>query len=180
MDRIRKEFKIDDIFDIYTGATIRQNELWIWDIPRITATDTKNGVGLFTSRLNHKNYRVLENCITISFLGSVFYQKNQVSLDIKIHAVKIKEKELNNYIALFLIPFLKSFALKYSYWYQLSTSVLKSQKLLLPVTKLEQPDWNFMENYIKNREEKILKKTIPYFENKPQKLIEGGGKHLKR
>ena len=84
------------------GALVNQSEFSNGKIPRITATDLNNGIAFFTQNVENKNFRTLENFISISFLGSVFYQKNKVSLDMKIHAIKPKNKELNVYIALFL------------------------------------------------------------------------------
>lgn len=170
------EFVISDVFDIYTGATIPQLNFSNGLIPRITATDVKNGIAIFTTQLDNKNYRCIDHCISISFLWSVFYQENQVSLDMKIHAIKIKNRKLNKYIWLYLIPLIKSFSSKYNYWYQLSTSILKSQKLLLPVDVNWHPDREFMENYMKQIEQKLLSTALTYFEKKLQEPeLRGGG-----
>lgn len=128
-----KEFKISEIFNIFTGATIRQSDLIKGKIPRITATNLNNGIAFFTQETNNYNFKKFKNFISISFLGSVFYQPKEVSLDMKIHGIKIKDRELNTHIALFLIPIIKRFSFKYTYGYQLSTSILKAQKLQLPV-----------------------------------------------
>lgn len=161
-----REFKISDVFDVYTGALIHQNDIKIGKIPRITATDVNNGVALFTDDIKHKNFRILENFISISFLGSVFYQSKKVSLDMKIHGIKIKNKELNYYSALFLIPLIKKFTFKYSYGYQLSTSVLKNQKIQLPIDSKGNPNWQFMENYMKNIEQKYINNIVNYYNKK--------------
>lgn len=171
-----REFKISDIFDIYTGALINQNEIKQGKIPRITATDLSNGIAFFTDDLEHKNFRTLENFISISFLGSVFYHKNKASLDMKIHGIKIKNKELNYNIALFLIPLIKKFAFKYSYGYQLSTSVLKNQKLLLPIDSKGNPNYSFMESYMKEIEQNYIKNILNYYNKKL--LSYGGGYYL--
>ncbi|HDZ5064902.1 TPA: restriction endonuclease subunit S [Campylobacter jejuni] len=167
-----REFKISDIFDIYTGALINQNEIKQGKIPRITATDLSNGIAFFTDNLEHKNFRTLENFISISFLGSVFYHKNKVSLDMKIHGIKLKNKELNCNIALFLIPLIKKFAFKYSYGYQLSTSVLKNQKLLLPIDSKGNLNYSFMESYMKEIEQNYIKNILSYYN---KKLLSYGG-----
>lgn len=169
-----REFKISDVFDVYTGALIHQNDIKIGKIPRITATDVNNGVALFTDDIKHKNFRILENFISISFLGSVFYQSKKVSLDMKIHGIKIKNKELNYYSALFLIPLIKKFTFKYSYGYQLSTSVLKNQKIQLPIDSRDNPNWQFMENYMKNIEQKYINNIVNYY-NKKLANDYGGG-----
>ncbi|MGH2304673.1 restriction endonuclease subunit S [Campylobacter taeniopygiae] len=170
-----REFKISDVFDIYTGALINQNEIQQGKFPRITATDLNNGIAFFTDDLKHKNFRTLENFISISFLGSVFYHKSKVSLDMKIHGIKIKNKELNYNIALFLIPLIKKFAFKYSYGYQLSTSVLKGQKLLLPIDSKGDPHWRFMEDYMRAIEKEHLEKITAYYNAKLNESNRRGG-----
>lgn len=161
-----KEFKISEIFNIFTGATIRQSDLIKGKIPRITATNLNNGIAFFTQETNNYNFKKFENFISISFLGSVFYQPKEVSLDMKIHGIKIKDRELNTHIALFLIPIIKRFSFKYTYGYQLSTSILKAQKLQLPVNSKGQPNWEFMENFMRKIEYKKLNIYLDYIKNK--------------
>ena len=161
-----KEFKISEIFNIFTGATIRQSDLIKGKIPRITATNLNNGIAFFTQETNNYNFKKFKNFISISFLGSVFYQPKEVSLDMKIHGIKIKDRELNTHIALFLIPIIKRFSFKYAYGYQLSTSILKAQKLQLPVNSKGQPNWEFMENFMRKIEYKKLNIYLDYIKNK--------------
>ena len=172
------EFKICDLFEVYTGALVNQSEFSNGKIPRITATDLNNGIAFFTQNVENKNFRTLENFISISFLGSVFYQKNKVSLDMKIHAIKPKNKELNVYIALFLIPLIKNFTFKYMYGYQLSTHILKIQKLILPIDSKGNPNYAFMESFMKNLEQKHLRKIIKYYKNKLLDSNGGGGGNI--
>ena len=78
-DRVWNEFKIKDTFDIFTGALVDKKYIKEGIIPRITATDLDNGVAFFTGKISHKNFRCFSNFISISFLGSVFYQQSLVS-----------------------------------------------------------------------------------------------------
>ena len=143
-----EEFNIKDIFDIFTGYLINNNIIKDGFDPRITATNNNNGIAIFTNKLS-SNARYFSNFISISFLGSVFYQEYKASLDMKIHGIKPKNIKLNKYIALFLIPCIKKFTFNYNYGYQLSTSILKTQKLKLPIDTQGNPNWRFMEEYIK-------------------------------
>lgn len=89
-----------------------------------------------------------ENFISVSFLGTIFYHPYQASLDMKVHCLKLKEKSLNLYIALFLIGIIKKKVSYFAYNDQLSSSILPEVSILLPV-KNSQPNWEYMENYIK-------------------------------
>lgn len=150
-----KVFRIDSIFDMFTGASISQDKFNVGSIPRITATDTNNGIGLFTERLEDRNYRSFQNFISISFLGSVFYHNYEASLDMKIHGLKIKNRELNSNLAQFIIVCLKNSLPKVSYGNQLSSKDLLTKSILLPVDKNGTPDWTFMEEYVQVKSNQI-------------------------
>lgn len=150
-----KVFRIDSIFDMFTGASISQDKFNVGSIPRITATDTNNGIGLFKERLEDRNYRSFQNFISISFLGSVFYHNYEASLDMKIHGLKIKNRELNSNLAQFIIVCLKNSLPKVSYGNQLSSKDLLTKSILLPVDKNGTPDWTFMEEYVQVKSNQI-------------------------
>ena len=173
-----KEFKVASIFNIFTGALIDKKFIDHGNIPRISATDNQNGMAFFTENIVHKNFRTFENFISISFLGSVFYQKGLGSLDMKIHGIQPKNFTLNQHVALFLIPLIKSFTFKYGYGYQLSTSVLEQQKMMLPTTSDGNPDWQFMENFIKQIEADKVQTVLNYYNNMKNKENLGGGGKL--
>lgn len=164
-DREWKEFKIVDLFEIYTGALVSSDKLKIGDIPRITATDNTNGIAFFTQDLEDKSFRTLENFISISFLGSVFYHPYKASLDMKIHAIKSNKIEFNKYNSSFLIRVIKQFTGKYAYGNQLSTSVLKQQKIMLPIDQNGNPDWQFMEDFMRKIEQDKVKTILEYYKN---------------
>lgn len=164
--RTYKPFVMEDIFDLFTGALISNDKIEKGNIPRITATENNNGIALFTKEIDDKNFRTFDNFISISFLGDVFYQQNKTSLDMKIHGIKPKNKELNKYIAQFLIPLLRNFSSKYSYGNQLSMRLLKRQKVNLPITSQNKPDWEYMEHQGKTIYNKKNEIIIEYVKNK--------------
>lgn len=157
-----QEFVIGDIFKISTGNLISKEYLIKGDIPRITATDKNNGIFDFYKAIDNKNYREQSNFISVSFLGSVFYHPYKASLDMKIHAIKIPDFELNKYIASFIVICLKKTVSVFSYGDQLSSSDLPKKKILLPVNKSGMPDYEFMEKYTKQLELKKKKKFNQY------------------
>lgn len=143
-----KTFRIKEIFQVFTGALVDTALLNKGEIPRVTATNENNGIAMFTADNEDKNFRCYENFISVSFLGSVFYQRNKVSLDMKIHGLSILNYDMTENIAMYLIPLIKCFTPKYSYGYQLSTSLLKEQKINLPINSNNEPDWVYMDRYV--------------------------------
>lgn len=157
-----KEFKIGTVFNISTGALLPKDLLKKGKTARLTATDNNNGIFDFYENVKHKNYRVLTNFISISFLGSVFYHPYTASLDMKIHAVQIPNFELNRYVAEFLVLCFKRMASGFSYGDQLSSKDLPKKRILLPTNEKGQPDFVYMENYMKALEYEKLKKYLDY------------------
>jgi len=164
------EFEIGKIFKVSTGNLLPKEVLKKGTIPRITATDNNNGVFDFYQKVHHKNYRELNNFISVSFLGSVFYHSYTASLDMKIHAIQLTNKELNNYLAEFIVLCLKRTTAIFSYGDQLSSSDLPKKKILLPINSKGEPDFEFMEQFMHYKEHEKLDKFQKYVSEKIQKV----------
>lgn len=169
-----KVFKIRDIFEVFegtngiqtpTGAYIKKDNLYKGDTPRITVRDTTNGIDSYNYS-DDKNYRTFKNFISVSFLGSVFYHPYEASLDMKVHALKIKNKDLSSNIAKFLIRTIKNNTEMSSYGNQISSTDLAQMRILLPVDVKNNPNWQFMEDYIKQEQKDIAEKIVDYYEKK--------------
>jgi hypothetical protein len=139
-------------------------------IPRVTATDNNNGIFDFYQKVSHKNYRDLTNFISISFLGSVFYHSYTASLDMKIHAIQIPNKELNRNLAEFIALCLKRTVSIFSYGDQISSSDLPKKKILLPINLQGEPDYAFMEQFMRQKEQKKIEEFQNYIAKKIEKV----------
>lgn len=152
-----KDFSLTDLFSIFKGERLTKRNQVVGDTPLITAGDEKNGV---TSRIDFETFKDskkwFKNTITIDMFFNTFYQENIYFSDDNVHTLKIIEKYenvCNKYSYLFLVAILRNKKVKYSYGRQLRLNRLIQEKIKLPVDKNNDPDWDFMENYIK---------TIPY------------------
>ena len=174
------EFVVGELFKTngnktYTGAGIPKNNLESGTTPRITVTDKNNGIIGYFNDTNNANYRVYENFISVSFLGTVFWHPYKASVDMKVHVLnKLKDIELNEKRALFLVACIKKTIATFSYAEQLSASKLYDLSILLPLKPSadlsnytqNDIDWSYMENFMKAIEEKAhdrlktLQKTI--------------------
>ena len=153
-----QEFRISELFitepsknklQVPTGASIARKDLVDGDIPRITVTNFNNGIVGYYKNIDSDNYRVFENFISVSFLGTIFYHQYKASLGMRVYCLKLKNKDLNKYIALFLISVIKKHIRYVSYTDILSSTVLPQLSILLP-SKENKPDWQYMEDYISN------------------------------
>ena len=64
--------------------------------------------------------------------------------------LKPKYNFLNKYVAFFLIPLLNANMIKFSYGLKAKPKDIKKINIKLPVDKYGNPDWKFMEDYIKS------------------------------
>lgn len=157
-----KQFKISELFitekigkrvQAPTGANIKKSELIKGLLPRITVTGLNNGVyGYYDCKNNNPNYRVFENFISVSFLGTVFYQEGKASLDMKVHCLKPINIVLNKYTGEYLVTCIRKSLKDSRYSDQISSTVLPLLDIRLPVDKTGNPDFLYMETYMRNLE----------------------------
>ncbi len=153
-----KPFKVSDIFitkkhgselQTPTGAAMSKKDLEDGDTPRVTVSNFNNGITGYYADSDNKNYRTYENFISVSFLGTVFYQPVKVSLDMKVHCLKPLDYELNVYSAGYIVSIIRKAISNFAYSDQLSSTVLAELEFALPATSDGQPDWDYMESYMK-------------------------------
>ena len=158
-----KWFRYDEIFDIksFHGDTLQ--DLEEGNIPYISATEDNNGVnGYIDSDIFCEG-----NKITVSRNGSVgvsFYQPNKFYPspdDVRIFA--LKDFLLTPYIAMFLCVLIEKEKYRYTYGRKFGTNRMKASLIKLPVTPEGLPDWQYMEDFVKDT-------IIPQLPKKAQKV----------
>lgn len=162
-----KEFRIKDLFEtqkkgnklqVPTGASVPvQDLLEDGATPRITVTGSNNGVFGFYDYCgkNIADYRVFNNFVSVSFLGTVFYQEGDATLDMKVHCLKPNGITLNKYTGRFLVGAIRASLRESTYSDQISSSILPEMSIKLPATPDGAPDWAYMESYMANLETKV-------------------------
>lgn len=153
--RAWRDFRVGDLFEtvkggsqVPTGAMYPMKDLHEGDVPRITVTDKNNGeIGRFA--VDSPVFKIFENCISVSFLGTVFYHIGQVTFDMKVHCLKPVGVILNEYSGNFLVTVVKRSLGARDYTSQVSSSMLPDLAVKLPVTKSGEPDWDYMEQYMR-------------------------------
>ena len=177
-----KRFQIKDVFithrkmgkiQVPTGANIPKTALREnGTIPRITVTGVNNGIFGYFDFVGRdvSDYRIYSNFISVSFLGTVFYHKECASLDMKVHCLKPIGTALNEYSGTFLVAAIKASLRKSSYADQLSSTLLPTLEIMLPVNGNDEPDFEAMEKYVRVRRDAIKAKIDAL-----QLLMMGGG-----
>lgn len=135
-----------------TGSLLSINELQTGKNPRISAKSDNNGILGYFDTESLTNARHFENFISVNFFGTdggIFYHPYKASVEMKVHTLKIPNKELNNRTGNFIASALKLTLNGFGYGNQLSSSKLKDLdfKIQLP-TKNGKIDFEFMESFI--------------------------------
>ena len=164
---------LNGLFDITsTKSGIDKNKLNIdvGLIPYITRTDMQNGINMFITDKQNNRYNIDEgNVITIGLdTQTVFYQPTAFYTGQNIQV--LRNKNLNKYTAMFIIPSIKIQMQKFNWGGNGATlGRLNRTRLILPINSQGQPNWQFMEDYIKQEQKQQVQKIIDYYE---QKLVE--------
>ena len=167
-------FRYDEVFVIKKGFYNKKPDINPdGGIPFIGATDSNNGITSFhdiatieessktgkepNSPIKDKIFE--PNCITVSNNGSIgyaFYQTKEFTCTHDVNPLYLKNHELNRYIAMFLCSLIELEQYRWAYGRKWRPARMPKSKIKLPVLENGQPDWQFMEDYIK---------SLPYSRN---------------
>lgn len=143
-----KYFNYEELFDIKKGKRLTKENMIEGNTPFIGSIEFNNG---YREYIGQKPIHT-GNTITINYNGSVgesFYQPNPfwASDDVNVLYPKF---EMNKYIAFFLITLIRLEKFRFNYGRKWETERMKESLMKLPVDKKGNPDFNFMEEYIKS------------------------------
>ena len=144
-----KAFNVNYIFPyIQRGKRLKKGDHKAGNIPYVSSTMMNNGVDNFISNKEGKRF---DNCITIANSGSVgasfYHQYEFIGSD---HITAFKNEKFNKYIYLFLATIVSRISDKYSFNREINDFRISNEKVLLPVNEDGNPDYEYMEQYIKN------------------------------
>lgn len=162
------EFFLGDIFSINTKPSKGLNHLSKDDkkgIPYVGATNRNNGVLDFVEKDSKLQYD--GNCIAFirNGEGSMGYSIYKRESFIATQDISVGYNEnLNEYSAKFITTVADRVRGKYTFGYKRNQARLKKEILTLPVDKEGNPNWTYMENFIKNIEQKQIKNILKYLD----------------
>ena len=158
-----RPFLLSDIFEIKKGKRLTKENQTLGDTVFIGATACNNGI---TSYIGQEAIHD-GNTISLTYNGSVgeaFYQAEPFWASDDVNVLYPKNFVLNENLALFFCTILRLEKQMWSYARKWNLEQMNKTQVLIPVTSNGNPDYDFMENYIKSLEGDISK--IPdYFLN---------------
>lgn len=142
-----KWFKLLDHFDMFAGKYFNKDSYNMGAIPLVSTSNTNNGIMSYTDLKPTFNF----NSITIGKIGvSTFYQDHNFVASPDVTILIPKSNFLNKYNGLFIKTIIEQEKNKWSYGRQIRLGDSKKLLVRLPVNQQGNPDWLFMEEYIKS------------------------------
>lgn len=133
--------------------------------PRVTCSATNNAIDDFYCNQATEEGGVLT--VDSATIGYVSYQLNDFIATDHVEKIVGKNQKINKYIGLFLKTCIDNSKLnKYGYGYKFSQKRIVRQKILLPITSNGDPNWQFMEEYVKQEIKNQRKVILSYYEKK--------------
>lgn len=143
-----KWFRYIDVFEIQKGKRLTKADMVVGEIPYIGAIDSNNGVSSYISNNEHLHSA---NTITVSYNGSIaeaYYQAKEFWATDDVNVLYPKFL-MNAYSALFLTTIINREKYRFNYGRKWDKELMESSKIKLPIDEQGNPDWQWMEDYIK-------------------------------
>lgn len=170
-------FLIGDLFSVKRPPARNKDDYEVGNIPFVASGSVNNGVMKCCKPLENEKLDEA-GCITVSPVdGSAFYQPYSFlgrggagSSILMLYA-----DNLNLYSGQFIAKMIaNTCACKYTYGHMGNKDGIKRERIMLPVDENNNPDYQFMEDYVKELMKKKRQQYLDYC--KEQLKIFGGGK----
>ncbi|MCD8375990.1 MAG: restriction endonuclease subunit S, partial [Oscillospiraceae bacterium] len=161
-DREWKEFFLRDVFPkIKRGKRLKTADHIEGSIPYVSSSAANNGIDAFIG--NKRRIRKFSDCVTLANSGSVgkafFHPYEFIASD---HVTALQSSNLNKYSYIFVATMVERLQSKYSFNREINDLRINKEKVLLPIDEQGKPDYAFMEQYIREREQQIIQNYIDY------------------
>lgn len=150
-----QEFKIGDLFKTYTGGDLIIGNIEEGDIPVISHSAANNSVKAYSQNIPNKKLFDHRKTISLADRGTFFatIQPEDFYIGTRVKALEALYENITKHMLIFIATIINNEKYKFSYGRN-CTDNLDSVIIKLPTLKLDngafQPNWQFMEDYIKS------------------------------
>ena len=143
------EYPLGDLFTFHKGKRLTKADMMEGRTNFIGAISENNGI----RQMIDIEPMYGPNCITVNYNGSVgeaFYQASPFWASDDVNVLYAKNWEMNKYIALFIATVIRENRYKFNYGRKWTKEKMQASLVKLPSTEHGEPDWEYMEQYIKS------------------------------
>lgn len=165
-------FLLSDLFDFDKGNQNNMASLQDGDIPLVSAKKCDNGYKSFIKDNGKKMFE--GHCLTLNNdgdggAGISYYQPVKMALDSHVTAL-VPKVEMNRYVMLFISKSISKQRKLFGHGRSINSSRMRIFHVMLPVTTNNQPDYEYMDTYMKALEKRLLEKYRTYLESKNNEM----------
>lgn len=165
-DREWKDFPVPSVFtSIQRGKRLKNADHIPGVMPYVSSTADNNGVDDFIEA--SEGTRVFRDCISLANSGSVgtaFYEP--FSFVASDHVTSLRCEGANKYIYLFLATVIEQQRSNFNFNREINDQRIKQMHIMLPVDGNGEPDYPFMEDYIRELMDRKYKQYKVYAQKK--------------
>ncbi|MDR2426966.1 MAG: restriction endonuclease subunit S [Endomicrobium sp.] len=151
-----REFQIGGLFTVERGKRLINSNRKTGNLAYYSAAESNNGL---TDFINNPLFTTANKLIHTTF-GDVYYVKNKFTASDEITI--LDNEKLNRYVGLFLSKVMNNNKNKFAFGYKAFTERVKRQTILIPVDNNGNPDYAYMENYMRNIEIKKISQYVKF------------------
>lgn len=159
-------FSLDDVFTVSAGKRLETRNKVSGSRPFIGATDNSNGV---TGFVGNDNASKDSNVLGVNYNGApciAFYHPYECIFTDDVKRMHLKSYVDNKFVLLFFTAIFAQQRSKYSYGYKFKERRMLQQKILLPINNDGEPDYEYMEQYIRNMMIRKYQDYLNYLDSK--------------
>lgn len=157
-----KEFKIGNLFEIYTGRDIIIGRTEDGDIPLISHQHENNGITKYIQIIKDRRYFNHNKTLAVADRG-VFLattQNKDFQIGTRVKAIVFKNGEQSENVRLFFVSQINKLQILFKEYLENATDSLPELPLSLPITSSGEIDYDYIENYIKALKKTVIKSVI--------------------
>ena len=161
-----KEFKIGELFDVINNPQLDKENFVFSDnalYPYFTRTENNNGVFGYVEYLDDE-HKIKGNSLAVGMISMKFhYMSHDFYAGQFTKTLIPKFKSFNETLALFFVSILNKYSSYYQgYLVREFVPRVKNTVCNLPVGKDGQPNWDYMEHYIRVMEKLVIADTVKW------------------
>ncbi len=166
-DREWKEFHHDKILKNYHGKRLNKEDRIIGSMPMLTASAENQGVSAFICNESMERYN---DCITIDMFGHTFYHPYECTGDDNIYF--FVNDSISSNAKKFIATCMNNNSAKFSYGKQFRQRNADKEIVMLPVDEDGEIDYEFMDAFVQEQEDELIRLYTQYLKEEKKKLGE--------